>query len=185
MSTLILGLLIFFGMHLIPSVPGFRRMIISKAGEKRYKAIYSISSLLGIILIVYGMSIAVFQPIWSPPAWSKNVVVLTMLFSFYLFAAADMKSNIKRFFRHPMLLGVALWSGTHLLANGDLAAILLFGSFCVFSLLGIFSANIRGAAKQEKVYPFTRDAVTVLVSLVVYGIFVLYLHPHLIGAPII
>jgi len=185
MSILILGLLIFFGMHLIPSFAGFRRMIISKTGEKRYKVIYSIFSLLGIILIIYGMSIATFQPIWNPPVWSKNVVIITMPLSFYLFAAADMKSNIKRFFRHPMLLGATLWSGTHLLANGDLAAILLFGSFCAFSLFGIFSANMRGAAKQEKVYPFTRDAATVLASLVAYGIFVLYIHPHLIGAPII
>jgi len=185
MNILILGLLIFFGMHLVPGFVEFRRTLISKMGEGPYKGLYSIISLLGIVLIIYGKSIAGFQPIWDPPVWSRTFVVVTMLLSFYLFAAADMKSNIKRFIRHPMLLGVMLWSGTHLIANGDLASILLFGSFCVFSVFGMISANIRGATKQDKIYPVNRDVVAVIAGLVVYGVFIFLIHPYLIGVPVV
>lgn len=185
MYLLILGISIFIGIHLVSGLVDFRRKIIASLGEGRYKGLYSLIALVGIILIVYGKSVSEYKPIWEPPVWSKNVVVVIMVLSFYLFAAADMKSNIKRYTRHPMLWGVALWSGAHLFANGDLASILLFGSFFVFSLFAMYSANIRGATKQEAKYPLTKDVVSVIAGLVAYGIFVKYLHPYLIGVSVI
>lgn len=112
-------------------------------------------------------------------------MVVTMLIAFYLFAAADMKSNIKRFIRHPMLLGVFLWSCVHLFANGDLASIILFGSFAIFSLFGMVSANIRGALVQKEKYPIKKDVVSIIGGLVAYAIFVLLVHPYLIGVPVL
>lgn len=106
MYFLFIGLLIFFGVHLIPSFANIRLKIISTMGEGAYKGLYSVLSLIGITLIVYSKSTAVFQPIWEPPFWSKYIVIFVMVISFYFFAAAEIKSNVKRFFRHPMLLGV-------------------------------------------------------------------------------
>ena len=131
------------------------------------------------------MSEAEFQPIWEPLYWSRNVVIVTMLFVFYLFAAADMKSNIKRFIRHPMLLGVLLWSCVHLFANGDLASIMLFGSFAIYALFAIISANLRGALLQKEKYPVKNDIVSVVAGLVAYAVFVLVIHPYLMGVPVI
>jgi len=185
MVILSLGLAIFFGMHLVPSFAGFRRKTIARFGEVLYKGLYAVVALVGVILIVYGKSQAEFQVVWEPPVWSKNVVFITMVFAFYLFAAADMKSNVKRFIRHPMLLGVLLWSGVHLFANGDFASMLLFGSFFIFSWFAMFSANVRGASKQEKKYPFTKDVFTVFAGLAAYIVFIKYLHPYLIGVAII
>lgn len=185
MNTLIFGLIIFFGIHLLPSFTGFRQKIILKLGEGGYKGIYSIVSLLGLVLIIYGMSIAEFQPIFNPPLWGRDIALVAMLFSFYLLIAAQMKSNVKRFTRHPMLWGLLLWSGSHLAANGDLASIWLFGSFCVFSLFDMISANKRGAEKQAIVYPVTKDLIVLLVSIVVYLMVMLFLHDYLFGTPIV
>ena len=185
MYILLSGILIFFGIHLVPNFVAFKRKLIARLGEDRYKGVYSVVALAGLVLIIYGKSIAVYQPIWEPPVWGKNLVIVTMVLSFILFAAADMKSNIKRFIRHPMLMGVVLWSGAHLCANGDFASILLFGSFCMFSVFKLFSADMRGVAKQEIKYPFSKDVVTVIAGLVVYVIFIKYLHPYLIGVSIV
>lgn len=185
MVYLILGLTIFFAMHLVPSFTNFRAKLMVKLGEGRYLGGYAITSLIGIILVVIGMSKAQFVTVWMPPTWSKSVVVVIMVFVFYLFAAAEMKCNIKRFIRHPMLLGILLWSCVHLLANGDQASILLFGSFALYSVFAMFSANIRGAELQKKVYPLKKDVVSIIVGLVAYAFFVFLVHPYLIGVVVI
>jgi len=171
--------------HLVPSMVKIRQRIIASLGAKQYQRLYSITALTGLVLVIYGKSIAEYHPIWEPLVWSKSVVIVIMMLSFFLLAASDIKSNIKRFIRHPMLLGLMLWSGAHLFANGDLASILLFGSFFIFSLFGMASANKRGAKKQAQKYPLTKDIVTVFAGLIAYGIFIKYLHPYLIGVSII
>lgn len=185
MDILLSGIFIFFAVHLLPGFVNVRNKLISNLGEGPYKGLYSLTALSGLVLIIYGKSKAEYLSIWEPPLWSKHVVILTMLISFYFLVAADMKSNIKRFIRHPMLLGVALWAGVHLLANGDLASILLFGSFLIFSLIAMVSANVRGATKQQNQYSIKSDIVTVFASVVAYVIFIKYLHPLLIGVSII
>lgn len=185
MDILILGLIIFFTMHLVPSFTSVRNKLIARLGEGPYMGLYSIVSLAGLILIIYGKSQAEFHAIWNPPVWSRHLVITFMLVSFILFAGADMKSNFKCYTRHPMLWGVTIWAGTHLSANGDLASILLFGSFFVFALFDMLSANIRGATKQEIKYPYSKDAIAVIAGIVAYVVFVLFLHPYLIGVPII
>ncbi len=184
MYILLLGLSIFFGIHLVPGLVGFRRKIVAKLGEGPYQGLYSIIALAGLVLIVYGKSKIEFQPIWETPVWSINVIAVLMLLAFVFFAAASMKSNIKRFTRHPMLWGVVFWSGAHLLANGDLTSLVIFGSFGVFSLFNMFSANRRGATKQDTKYPFAKDVITIVTDLVAYGVF-FFLHPYLFGVPVI
>jgi len=185
MDILLLGLAIFFAVHLVPSFVNIRLKVISTLGMPKYMGLYSITTLTGLVLIIYGKSIAEYKPIWDPPLWSRTLVFPIMLLAFYLFAAADMKSNIKRFIRHPMLLGILLWSSVHLIANGDLASITLFGSFAVFSLVAMVSANLRGALVQAEKFPIKKDVISLIAGLVVYVIFVLFIHPYLIGIPVI
>lgn len=185
MDILLLGLAIFFAVHLIPSFVNVRLKIINQLGMTKYMGLYSITALIGLVLIIYGKSVAEFKAIWNPPVWNSTLVLPVMLLAFYLFAAADMKSNIKRFIRHPMLLGILLWSGVHLIANGDLASIVLFGSFAVFSLIAIVSANLRGALVQTEKYPVKKDVISLLAAIVAYVIFILFIHPYLINVPVI
>jgi len=185
MYILLLGIFIFFGVHLVPSFVDFRLKLISKLGEGPYKGLYSLLALVGLILIIYGKSIAEFQVIWEPPVWSRDAIIVIMIASFFSLVAADMKSNVKRFVKHPMLVGIALWSGSHLFANGDGASILLFGSFLIFSILDMFLANKRGAARQEKKFPIKKDVTIIIIGLIFYFIFIKYLHPWLIGVTII
>ena len=185
MALLIVGLIIFFAIHLVPSVPGLRDKLVSSLGKTKYLAMYALTALAGMVLFIYGFSQAEFQAIYQPPAWGRYAVIMVMVVSFILFAAADMKSNVKRFIRHPMLLGVVLWAGVHLLANGDLASLLLFGSFLVFSIVAMISANRRGASLQQEKYPLKKDIIVVIGGVGVYLIFMKYLHPWLIGVAVI
>ena len=185
MVILATGLVLFFGTHLVPSFVGFRSKLVDRLGEGPYKGLYSLFSLVGLILIIYGKSKAQFHPVWDPSIWSRHLVIVVMIPATYLLVAADAKSNIKRYMRHPMLMGIVLWSGAHLAANGDLASIILFGSFLLYSLVAMISANIRGAIKQEKVYPIKRDLITLVISVVVYLVLIKYFHTYLIGIPIV
>jgi len=185
MEIFILGLSLFFVTHLFPSLVSLRAKLIAKFGDKTYKASYALISLAGLVLVVVGWGKVEFQAIWQPPVWAKSVVVAAMLVAFYLFAAADMKSNIKRFTRHPMLLGILLWSAAHLLANGDLKSILLFGSFAVYSVIAMVSANLRGAKKQTEIFPIKKDIISVIAGLVGYAVFVLVIHPYVFKVPVI
>ena len=123
MNFLILGIVLFFAMHLVPAVPGLRGRLITLLGEVGYKAAYSLVSLAGMVLMVYGFSQAPVEPVYVPPAWGRDVVFVVMALSFVLLAAGDMKSNVKRFTRHPMLWGIVIAvaviaSGIVTLANG-------------------------------------------------------------------
>lgn len=171
--------------HLVPGLGQLRSRLIDRLGKNTYLAGYALLSLLGIVLVVYGKSRAEFQPVWFPPDWSREFVIGVMAVAFYLFAAGDMKSNLKRYTNHPMLWGIVLWSAAHLLANGDLASILLFSSFLVFSLFAMFSINKRGSAKQKESYGFKRDVLVVIAGLLAYGVFMVFLHPWLIGVAIV
>lgn len=184
MFLLVLGLMIFIGVHLLPSFVSLRQNLISHLGARPYKILFALISLGAFILIVLGMGRAPFEPVWTPPIWGRFAAILIMPFSFILLAASQMRSNFKRHTRNPMLWGVTLWSVAHLLANGDLASLILFGSFGVYSLFDIWSANVRGAVRQEIKYPLVKDAMTIAVGFVVYSAF-LWLHPYLFGVPVI
>ncbi len=184
MNLLILGIVIFIGVHLLPSLVPVRRAAMERLGPGAYKGLFSLLSLVGLVLIAVGKVMADFQPLWQPPVWGRYAALVLLLPVFVLLAAANMPSNIKRFTRHPMLWGVTLWSVGHLLANGDRASLLLFGSFGAYALFDMVSANLRGAVKQEKVYPLVKDGVTVAAGLLVYGV-LLVLHPYLFGVAVI
>jgi len=184
MLLLVLGIIIFCAIHLFPNLVALRQRLMTLSGKGGYKGIFSVISLLGLILIVVGKSRAEFQPVWEPLVWGKKVAMAMMLPSFILLASADMPSNIKRFTRHPMLWGVTLWAAAHLMANGDLASLILFGSLGVFALAAIFLANLRGITRQQTKRPYIKDAIAIMAGCVAYGAF-LFLHRYIIGVPLV
>jgi uncharacterized membrane protein len=168
MTTLILGVAIFIGAHLIPSVPSLRDRLQERVGRNAYRGLFALVSLIGFVLLVVGMGVPVFA----------------MPVALILLVAAFMPTNLKRFTRHPMLWGVTIWAAAHLLANGDLAGLILFGSFGAFSLFDMWSANRRGAKLSSKVVPYWRDLLVVLIGGIVY-VGILHSHGLLFGVPVV
>ncbi len=184
MTLLVIGLIIFISIHMLPSFVGLRTNLVERLGEVPYKGLFSLISLAGIIIIVMGKSRAEFQAIWDPPPFTRHLAMTMMLLALIMFVAADIKSNVKRYIRHPMLWGVIIWSSAHLLANGDLASIVLFGGALFFALTNMFSAKSRSATKQEIKFPISKDLIMLGVTTVAY-VGILFLHPHLFGPKLI
>ena len=184
MTILILGLIIFLGIHLLPTCPGVRARLVEKFGEKGYKGFYSLVAASGLIVIIVGMIYRDFVHLWIPPVWGRHAAMALMFPAIILLGAADVRSNVKRFIRHPMLWGVTLWACAHLLANGDLASLILFGSFGSYALFDMWSANRRGSEKSTQVYPASKDVKLLIIGIAVYVVFI-FVHPYVIGVPVI
>lgn len=184
MTLLVIGLIVFIGIHSITMSPALRQTLVNRLDLKGYKLLFSAAAALGLVLIIIGKAKAGFVHVYTPPSWGRHPAMLLMLFAFILLPAAHMPGNIKRFTRHPMLWGVVLWSVAHLLANGDKASLILFGSLGLYSLVDMVSANRRGASLQTQRLPLRKDMMVVGAGLVVYFIF-LVLHPYLFGPVLI
>lgn len=184
MTILVAGLVVFFGIHTVPMFPEFKGSLQSRFGAMRFKGIYSLIALTGFALILLGMSRAEFRPVFTPPAWSAIVAGLAMPVAFCLLVAAYMPNNFRRVIRNPMLSGVMVWALAHLLANGDLASILLFGSFAAYSIVDIISANRRTPAETPPKQPLYRDGLALVVGFAAFWV-VRYFHAALFGVPVV
>ncbi len=187
MTYLILGLIIFLGVHSLRMVgEGWRTRVRASAGEAKFKSVYSVLSILGFALIVWGFSVARQTPVqlWSPPVAMRHVAALLTLISFILLAAAYVPGNsIKARLHHPMVLGVKVWALAHLLANGNVAHVVLFGSFLVWAIWN-FAASRRRDRLTGVQYPAGSGgatAITVVVGIGAWLAFALFLHGWLIG----
>lgn len=150
MMLLIVGLIVFFGVHLLPSIPEIRDGLRERAGAGAYKGIFSIVSLAGFAVIVLGYHKMQLHPgknpvLWDPPLWMHHVSALLMLPAMILIVAAYVPSRIRTAVGHPMLMAIKLWAVAHLLSNGDLASLLLFGSFLAYAVYDLISVKKRGA----------------------------------------
>jgi uncharacterized membrane protein len=128
---LMLGLAIFIGAHSFVSLRGEREKLVARIGEGRYNGLFSLVSILAVVLIVYGFALyhrTAFTPLWYPLDFLRHLNEALMWPAFVFFVAAYVPGNIKRALKHPMLVGVKLWAFGHLLSNGDLGGIVLFGS---------------------------------------------------------
>lgn len=187
MSLMILGLFLFLGTHSVRLLAdGFRTAQIARIGLNGWKAAYSVVSLIGFGLILYGYGEARMAPvvIWSPPLWTRHLAALLTIPAFILLAAAYIPgTRIKQKIGHPMVAATRAWAVAHLLANGMLADILLFGSFTLWATLDLLSAGRRDAAAgiTYPAGPVSRDIAAVLVGLIAWAVFALWLHGPLIG----
>jgi uncharacterized membrane protein len=187
MILLVLGLVLFLGVHSTRIVAdGWRGEQLARLGERGWKGLYSLVSIAAFVLLVWGYGQARQQPVvlWSPPIWTRHVAALLMLVSAVLLVAAYVPRNaIKARLHHPMLLAVKVWAVAHLLANGNLADVLLFGAFLVWAVLDFRSARRRDRAAHT-VYPPGTTAGTLkalLIGVVAWAVFAFWLHGPLIG----
>lgn len=149
MPLLLVGLVLFLGIHLVPAVPQLRAVLASRWGELRYKGAFALVSAIGLALIVAGYAFADERTqVFAPLPAARAVAPYAMMVSFILFAAANMRGHLRRIVRHPMLLGLAIWATVHLLANGDRAGTVLFGAFLAYAVVDLVSAIGRGAVKS-------------------------------------
>ncbi|NTV88357.1 MAG: NnrU family protein [Burkholderiaceae bacterium] len=187
MGMLILGLVLFLGVHSVRIFANdWRTQVIAQRGEGAWKGLYSLLSILGFGLIVWGYGLARQQPVvlWLPPVAMRHIAALLTLFAFILLTAAYVPRNgIKAWLHHPMVLGVKVWAFAHLLANGNLADVVLFGAFLVWAALSFRAARGRDRVAGT-VYPsgsLAATAITVVVGTVAWVVFTLWLHLMLIG----
>lgn len=180
---LVAGLMIFFGVHSVRMVaPGFRERQIA-VSEGRWKGLYSLGSAAGIGLIVWGWT--AFRPeapdVFQPPAWARHTSWLLVAAAFVLLVAAYLPAGrIKAWVRHPMLAGVALWALAHLLANGDVASILLFGGFLAYAIVNRVAVGGRGDPTPVAGHP-RNDIIAIVGGLGAFAVFGLVLHGWLFG----
>ncbi|WP_174799922.1 NnrU family protein [Microvirga aerophila] len=193
MTLLIIGLFVFLGTHAFSMARHRRGKLVAKIGEGPYKGLYSLASLAGIVLISIGYSQyrqAGYIPVWDPPTWTRHLALLLVWFAFVCLAAAYLPGRIKRTLKHPMLAGLKIWAVAHLLANGDLGSILLFGSFLAWAVAARISVKRRDeavphGAPLEPPAGFRNDALAIAIGTVAYIAFVVWLHPALIGVPVL
>ena len=187
MSYLVLGLVLFLGVHSVRIVADdWRTQTRARLGELPWKGLYSLVSALGLALIVWGYGLARQQPLvlWVPPTGMRHAAALLTLIAFILLAAAYVPRNaIKARLHHPMVLGVKVWALAHLLSNGNLADVLLFGAFLLWAVFDFRAARQRDRAQGTVVAPGTATgtAATVLVGAAAWAGFALWAHAWLIG----
>ncbi len=185
MLILIAGLLLFFAPHVLTILRGPRAELIGRLGEGAYKGLYALVTLAGLILIVLGWRHAPYVELWSSPVWVRHMAVPLIWIAFVLVAAAYVPvGKIREKLKHPMLAGVKLWALTHLLANGDLAALFLFGAFLAYGVVDRIAVKKRGAPLPVNGRP-VNDLIAVVVGTVAFLVFALYIHPEIIGAPVL
>ena len=188
MLVLVAGLVLFLGVHSVSiAAPAWRQGMVARFGDKPWKGLYSLASAVGLVLLVVGYGIARRSPVvlYTPPAGLRHLALVVMLPVFPLLFAAYLPGRIKSAARHPMLLAVKLWAAAHLLANGTLADVLLFGGFLAWAVADRISVKRRPAAEAHAVPAApprpANDAIAVVGGLAVYVLFVFWGHRWLTG----
>ena len=187
MTYLVAGVLLFLGVHSLAIVaPAWRNAMAARLGVAPWKAVYALVSIIGFVLLVHGYALAGAEPVvlYSPPTWTRHLAALLMLPVFPLLFAAYLPGRIKLAVKHPMLTATKAWALAHLLANGTLADVLLFGGFLAWAVVDRIAVGKRPAPAGKlaaRSPSLMNDVLAVVGGLVVYVIFVGWAHQHLIG----
>lgn len=191
MWLLLLGLAVFIGIHLIPALPRKRNRLIKQFGERNFKLFYSVCALTGLILIIVGYAFAreTAPILYEPPFEFSHIAMLLIAISFVLLVSARLKGYIRWYMKHPQITAVKVWAFGHLLVNGDLASVLLFGGFLGWGIFDRISLKKReqfGLVRPRDFSPsILNDIIGVVIAGVLYWAFAFYLHKWLIGVPLI
>ena len=184
---LVLGLVLFLGVHSVRILADrWRSATIARRGEGAWKGLYSLLSVAGLVLIVWGYGLARQQPVvlWTPPRGMNHAAALLTLIAFVLLAATYVPRNqIKARLHHPMVLGVKVWAFAHLISNGTLADVVLFGSFLAWAVLSFSAARRRDRAQGSVYAPGTGSgtAIALVAGAVAWAVFAFWAHAWLIG----
>ncbi|MGD9541079.1 NnrU family protein [Methylocystis sp.] len=187
MLILILGIVVFLGVHTLTAFRETRSGLIERYGIRTYKGAYSLVAAIGLALIIYGFiryrAEGLIQ-IWTPPLWTHYFAPPLVWFAFIAFAARRAPpGRIRGALRHPMLVAIKSWALAHLLVNGDLGGMILFGSFLAWAVFDRIAVKKRGDGGAPRISEFTRgDAIAAGAGTAVFAL-VLYLHPWLFGVP--
>lgn len=187
---MILGLVLFLGVHLVATQRDLRAQLIAMGGESVYKIFYALASLVGLALIVWGFAdyrSTGWIDVWYPPKVLKHITVALMLPAVILVVASYIRGRIYATLKHPMLAGVKLWAAAHLLANGDLGSIILFGSFLAWAVVDRISLKRRAdpGGPPIPVGGPANDLIAVVVGVIAYLALAFAFHPVVIGVPVI
>ena len=192
MLLLTLGLLIFFAIHLVPTSPALRQGLIERFGAGGYKIIFSVFSLVGFALIVFGYHKLQINPgknpvLWDPPSWTRHIAFLLMIPAFILLAAFLIPSRIRVAAKHPMLGAIKFWALAHLITNGDLGSLVLFGGFLAYAVYDRISVKHRSAPSPlgSGTGGPMNDVFVVLAGLGLYALMLFWGHGALIGMPLV
>jgi uncharacterized membrane protein len=188
LTIMIVGLVVFLGVHVFVTCREQRAQVIARWGEGPYKLGFSLISALGLALIVYGFAryrATGWIDIWFPPPWTRHVAAALTLPAVVFVVAAYVPGDIKRALKHPMLAGVKLWALAHLLANGDLGSIILFGSILAWAVYDRISLKHRTDPGAPPIPAGGRrnDVIAIVVGVLVYLALGLVFHPLVIGVP--
>ena len=190
LAVMILGLVLFLGVHTLTTQRDLRARLIASMGDGTYKAGYALVSLAGLALIVWGFShyrATGWIDVWYPPKAFRHITLELMLPAVILVAAAYIRGRIYATLKHPMLAGVKLWAAAHLIANGDLGSIILFGSFLGWAVFDRISLKRRvdPGGPPIPVGGFSNDLIAVAVGVVAYLALAFAFHPVVIGVPVV
>jgi len=184
---LIVGLVVMLGAHVFVTFRDHRAALIARLGQGSYRVLFSVVSLVGLVLIVWGYGdyrAGEWIQVWSPPPFMRHITVGLMLFSAILLVATYLPSHIKARAKHPMFAAIKIWAFAHLLSNGDLGSILLFGGFLIWGVYGRIAAKRRGDAGPQTVPAgWTNDVIVVVAGVVLFLALGYYFHPYVIGFP--
>jgi uncharacterized membrane protein len=189
LAVMILGLVLFLGVHVLTTRRGLRARLIASWGEGSYRIGYALVAIAGLALIVWGFAqyrASGWIDVWYPPKALKHVTVALMLPAVILVVSAYIRGRIYTTLKHPMLAGVKLWAAAHLIANGDLGAIILFGSFLGWAVFDRISLKQRADAGGPPipVGGVGNDLIAVAVGIVAYLALAFAFHPVVIGVPV-
>jgi uncharacterized membrane protein len=191
LAILVLGLIVFLGTHVFVTAREARAAALDRFG-RAYWLLFALGSAAGIVLIAWGFVLyrqAGMIVIWNPPRFLHHVAVGLMLFSIILVTAAYLPGHIKKWAKHPMLAGIKIWALAHLLANGDLGSIILFGAFLAWAIYARIAVKRREQAGeitniQMVDSGWTNDAVAVVLGVFIYFALGYVFHPAFIGVPV-
>jgi len=183
---LVLGVLFFSLVHLFPCVMPARREALLDSMGRRYQGIFALTILSSVVLMVIGWRNTVPVPVYTPPEWGRHLTMLLMLISIVLFGAANSGTRLKRFIRNPMLSGMIVWGVAHLLANGDIRSVVLFGGLTVWAIVSIVFSNRRDGAwtRPGSLVSWLDEVKLIGLSAIVYVVLI-FLHPYFTGVSIV
>lgn len=188
MTLLIFGIVFFLGVHLLPTATGLRAELVSRLGEAGYRLVFSLLSLASLALLIFAYAKAPFVAVWSPPEWTRWMAIVLMLPAFVFLVAAYLPGRIRARLKHPFLVAIKTWALAHLLANGDLASMILFGSFLAYAVYDRITlkhrrpSSVIGIEGPEKPQ---NDVIAIVLGTVLYVVFLVWLHKLLIGPAVL